>query len=378
MEKSVSLPLLASGQEISQCWLEKVLSHKLATDMKISSWTVKSPETREGFLSEIRFVRVLYSPSKGMKQEANLVVKLLPQTASELQVVKGGQLAKREVEFYRYTSSEAFITFCQKSGLDNPVPDVFWADSTDDKVTIILQDLTANGFKLFVVPEGNSLVEMKCILRSVAAVHAAGVGSNQVCQLKVLGNPFDPKYFEELVTSGLQMQIELFEGTPTATSLMSLKKFPLEMIETWQRHPLIHTIVHGDLWTPNAMFSADKNWACIFDWQFAYIGNPMADIATLLLCSGDPCVYNDYLMDVLGCYWETFDQALKNNNILLDISFEDMLHNLEKMWMHGFMVASAWTTCNMENGKITKERVRAVASFLEKRGVFNNFLKSLQ
>lgn len=374
----MSLSALASGQEISQHWLEKVLSYSLAIDVRISSWTVKSPETQEGFLSEIKFVRVVYSTLEGTEHEISVVVKLLPQTSDTLQVVKVGQLGQREVEFYKFSSSEAFMSFCQKSGLNNPVPNAYWADFTDDRLTIVLQDLTSDGYKHIVVPEGNSPVEMKCILRSIAAVHAAGVGSTQICKLKALGSPFDPKDFEELVTAGLQKQIELFQGTPTVTSLMSLKTFPLEMIETGQRHPFIDTVVHGDLWTPNAMFSADKNWACIFDWQFAYIGNPMADIATLFLCSADPCVYNHHLLEVLRYYWDSFDQSLKNNNILLDLTFEDMLQNLENMWIHGFMVFSAWTHCNLENGKITEERVRAVVSFLEKRGVFVNFLKSVQ
>lgn len=369
---------LSAQNDISQQWLETMLTKKLSSEATVHSWTAKSPERREGILSEISFVTVTYSCAERSQREKAVVFKFLPEAQELAGLVKGNSLAKREVEFYKFAASEEFRTFCRKAGLNYPSPEVYWAEADDRNITIVLNNLTNDEYKLNMISAGSTLDDIKCILRSVAIIHASGVAYSDKHNLRDLGSPWDPKYFQFFVEKGLDRQIKLFKGTPVAESLIALRQVSVQMIHSRHRYYLIDTLVHGDLRTANAMFSPDNKVACIFDWQFACVGNPLADVTTLLLCSCDPSVFSNSLREVLDHYWKSFEQALKKNGFSVDLSYQDVLDNLESMWMHGYMFHTATLPYLMDTAQITEERVRAVATFLHQRGMFDNFLQSLQ
>lgn len=378
MEATSSISPLPSQRDINQYWLEKVLSHKYATTVKIQSWSVKSPTSREGFLSEICFVKVSYITFGGSLEERNLVIKFMPEAKGVVEFVKRGNLGKREVEFYKYASSQDFKVFCQKAGLIHPTPDLYWAGLKNDVLTLVLHDLNSDDYVLSSPAEGNSLNQIKCTLNSIAVIHAAGIAAIKKHGKHNLDIPFDSSCLVELLQAGIEMQIKLYVGTPTADTLKSLLPQSEALINVSQRYTFLDTLIHGDLWTGNVMFFEDHRLASVIDWQFAIFGNPVCDITTLLLVSGIPSVYTDHLTEVLECYWGRFNHALKENGVSVNKTFQDLVQNLDNLWMHGYMFLSASLPDLMANDKITEGRIRAVVSFLEKKGAFANFLQSFQ
>lgn len=371
-----SISPLASQKEISQQWLEKVLSHKLATDVTVNSWIANAPETKDGFSSEISFVKVVYSSAGGAEEERNFVVKFMPENEELVKIMQAGNIPKREIGFYKYAKSEHFKTFCRTAGLAHPVPDVCWADVEEDKLTIVLDDLKTKGYKSSTPAEGNSLNEIKKALRSIAVIHASGTIEKKESKLVALGSPWDPGNFGEYFNIGLKKLIHMYDGLPTAETFKSLLPHSSNMVTISQKHSFVSTIVHGDLWAGNVMFSDMGDSACIFDWQVAHVGNPLSDVASLLLMSAEPLVYVEHLSEVLDHYWQSYQRSLQKNEIDINVSYHDMVTSLESLWIHGFMSVSMSLPFLLDHGKMTEERVRAVVSFLEERRTFDNFLQS--
>ncbi|XP_045604605.2 uncharacterized protein [Procambarus clarkii] len=378
LEETFSLAPLPSQRNINQMWLEKVLSHKLDTGVSIQSWTVKSPERREGFSSEICFVRVSYLTSRKILEERALVVKFMPQDRKVVEFMNSGNLGKREVEFYKYTHSKDFRVFFQKCGLINPVPDVYWADIKGNVLTIVLPDLNIYGYKVLAPAEGNSVNQVKCIFQSISVIHALGIATIGKHGEHSLNIPWSYNFIEPCVKEGIEKQIQIFDRTPTADILKSLLPLSAELITVSQRYHFVNTIIHGDLWAGNIMFSNDNKLAYIIDWQFVSIGNPVCDIICFLLLSANPSVYNEHLNEVLEFYWENFEQALKKTEISVNISFQDLVKNVESMWIFGFMFLSAALHDLMDTSKMSEGRLQSIIFFLKKKNVFDKFLKSCQ
>ncbi|XP_068241163.1 uncharacterized protein [Palaemon carinicauda] len=348
----------------------------MKSSVAIDSLETNIPTSKAGFLSDICFVKVVYTVENATR-DLDLVVKLLPQNDEIVTFMKRGNLGEREVAFYERAGSEEFVKFCHASGLDHPVPEVYGSLLKDNSVTLVLDDLNAKGYRMHLLPEGNKLQEIKCTFKAIAVIHAFGYDAISKRGREYFHVPFDSSYLNDLVCLGLKMQIDMFKGSPLAEVLTSLVSKHKDMIATSQTHPLIETLVHGDLWAGNVMFTLDGKAASIYDWQFACIDNPLCDVTSMLLMSAEPSVYENHLNEVMEIYWKSFTGALMKNNVEIPITFtfESITRNLEKLWMHGFMFFTASLPDMMGNGKITEDRVRRVVSFLDTIDVFSLFLK---
>uniref|UniRef100_A0A0P4W9V9 CHK kinase-like domain-containing protein n=1 Tax=Scylla olivacea TaxID=85551 RepID=A0A0P4W9V9_SCYOL len=374
MEHSSITPL-SSPAEITHAWLEQVLRHKLGSSLKLTSWSMKLPETRNGYMSEVCFIQVCFSTREETPEDKrSLFAKFMPcYEKTLLDIMKNCHLAEREVEFYKHTFSKEFREFCDASGLHHPVPEVYWAGLEDSKITIILQDLCSDGFRLIAPAEGNSLKQIKCVLATVAVIHGSGIATIQKQGKRAWDISLDISYFKNYVVDGINKQIKIFEGTPTVNTLKALLPLTSHLFSVEEKHPFLKSIIHGDLWTANVMFSQDDQDACIFDWQFACVGNIVSDITTLLLMSAEVSCYTEHLTEILECYWKSFEQSLQKNGVTVDVSFQDLVCNVELTWMYGYSFVCA-SLPGLLKTNITEDRVRAVVQFLEKREVFKNFL----
>lgn len=371
---------LVTPKDISQTWLEKLLSQRMASDVKIDSWTMKCLQQNDGCFSEMYFVDIAYTVSGGCKGERSLVMKFMPQGQLERELMGKCGLGKREAEIYNYSGTENFKVFCQNAGVLHSVPEVYWVDPEKNVLTIVLQNLYKDGYKIVAPLEGNSLDETKCILRSIAVVHAYGVGNLKNCRLRGMGSPYHVD-FDQYLKAGIEMQIKLFNDDPVVDKLKALISVSEELLNVAEKYPFIDTLVHGDMWNDNTMFSSDKKSVCIFDWQFGHIGNPLSDVTTLLLIGAHPDVYNKHLTETLQYYWDVFEQSLKKNGHSVSVTFEDMLRNLEDLWMHGYVFYSFCLPFRLADDKseiLSDDRMRAIVHFLDKRGVFAKYSKSRQ
>lgn len=366
------LPLTSVAQ-ISKEWLASILNLKMKSPVNIESLETNIPNSKAGFLSDICFVKAVCS-IENTTHDLALIVKLMPQHAEIVAFMKRGNLGEREVAFYKHAGSEEFLKFCHVSGLDHPVPEVYWSSLKDNSLTLVLRDLNAKGYRMHLLPEGNKLQQIKCTFKAIAVIHAFGCNAISKHGKEYFHVPYDSGYLNDIVCLGLEMLIDMLKGSPLAETFTSLVSMHKDMISTSDKYPLIETLVHGDLWAGNVMFTEDDKAASIFDWQFACVGNPLCDITSMLLMSAEPSVYENHLNEVLECYWESFTNALMKNNVEIAITFESVISNLEKLWMHGFMFFTASLPDMMGNGKITEARVQKAISFLDRIGVFTTFI----
>lgn len=376
MEGSPPLAL-SSPSEVTQTWLEQVLQKKLGSSVKIKTWSMKKPETKSGYLSEICFINISFilcdEGNEEKKEERSVVAKFFPESEQILRTMQNNRLGEREVEFYKYTSSEEFQVFCKKSGLCHPAPEVYLAELRGSKLSLVLHDLNSEGFKLSLPIGGNSLQQIKNTLAAVAVIHGSGIATIRKHGRHPVDIPFNTTNLERFLVDGINIQVKIFEGTPAKDNIQSLMSLSHEFLTVEEKHPFVDTLIHGDLWTANVMFSEGDQNACIFDWQFARIGNLVCDIVALLLMSGAPHTYTEHLAEVLECYWENLELSLKKNDIPVDITFPDLVRNVDSMWIYGYMFFTLSLSAVIGN-QIDEERVRAVVHFMEKKDVFKKFL----
>lgn len=382
-EKSI-LPL-QSPQDISRQWLEMMLSYDLGHSVKITEWTVKSPKAKDGFMSEIGFVRITYIPNaervkcprteRRNGKSVSLVVKCMPKEPRRVELMRNGDLGRREVEFYNYSRSGGISTFCKKSGLLLPVPKVFWTGLKDEELTIVLEDLSTRNLRVKTAPEGNTVEQLKCTLKSIAIVHAAGLATISHHGQHILDIPWDPNSVIEFVKSGINLQIKMFAGSRMAGTLEALLAQVKELVNVACRYPpLLNTLIHGDLWTGNVMMNQGDTSASIIDWQFSMVGNPVCDIVTLVFMSGKPSAYQQHLTHILECYWYNFEQAMKKNNVPVSITFGQLKRNVEDMCIYGYMLVTASLESHLASKKITENRMKHIINFMHEKGHFAKFL----
>ncbi|XP_063588797.1 uncharacterized protein LOC134765942 [Penaeus indicus] len=369
---NTALVVLRSGKDISTAWLEELLIQRLKSNIEVISWTSKLPSTKNYFMSEMSFVQVTFKGPNHPTEERSLVFKFAPTAQDAIEFMKNGNLARKEIEFYKFVLTDDFQLFCKNSGLKNPVPDVYWADVEEDLVTLVMHDLRTDGFRVDTPPEGNSLEQVKVILNSIAVIHACGVATIKKHGREYLDVP-SGDFLDDAVRIGLDREVEMFKGTRTAETLRALYSLRKEMIET--RSPLFETLIHGDLWTGNVMFSADNTSAVIIDWQFASVDNPVCDIISLLLMSSHPVVYEQHLNDVLQSYWQSLTEALEKNGASVDCTFQDLVDCVEKMWMYGFMFFTASLPDLLDNNITAFHRGQNAVKFLEQKKVLSKFLQ---
>lgn len=387
MGKTTLFPLV-SPEHISTQWLEEMLANDLGHSVKFIEWTSTSPESSNGYLSEMSFVKVLYTsggetdvekgtcPATKEKDEksVSLVVKCMTKDPDILKLIRKLHLGRREVEFYKYSKSEEFITSCNTNRASHPVPKAFWAGMKDETVTIVLQDLRTMNFREMKTSEGNTLEQLKCTLRSIAIVHAAGLATLHWHGKDILNIPLDGTYLINSITHGLNLQIKMFAGSRIAATLEAILSRVTDLINVHSRYPFLNTLIHGDLWTGNVMMNEDEGLASIIDWQFARIGNPVCDIMTLLFLSGKPSAYQQHFTQLLECYWHSFEEAMKKNNTPVKRTFEQLKRNAENMCIYGYMVATSVPEYFMAKNEYTYTRIKNITIFMHEQGHLEKFL----
>lgn len=374
---AAGLSPLTSQKGITETWLGQVLTHRFGKEVQVTAFSAKAPLSKDGFLSEICYVEMMYSTQAGKDHRASLVIKFLPDVPEVREFMKEANLGRREVEFYTYSASNEFETFCKRSGLPSPVPKVYWTGLTDDALTIVLHNLKMDGYKMALPLEGNNLGQIKSVIRSIAVIHGAGIASMRKHGGRhPLDIPFDSSVLLELLHKGLDIQDGIYADTHWAKILALIRTRAVDLVNVAKKQKFLTTVIHSDLWTGNVMFSADDHTAAIIDWQFAQVGNPVCDIITLLFMSAHPTVYTHHLDQVLRCYWESFTNAMKKNDLSINVTFQQLKDNVERLWMFGYMFLTASLPDLMQNNKITEDRVRTVVSFLHDRRAFTAFLNS--
>ncbi|KAK4318723.1 hypothetical protein Pmani_010295 [Petrolisthes manimaculis] len=382
MEEERVLVPLHSLEDLSHDWLQQVLRNALHTNVKFKSWKTNTKEDITGFASDISFITVSYitHTHREIEETRSLVVKFMPQNTETANFLRDGNLALREVEFYKYAASEEFKLFCHKSGMQNLIPELYWAGIDGDRLTVVLEDLCCRKYKTLIPSEGISLSQVKIILSAIATVHAAGFHSINRYGSHQLDMPWNTAFLQKSVEVGLGRLTGIYSNTPLAGTFKVFFLHLENLLHSDHCHSFLRTLIHGDLWTGNVMFSTDEKSVSIFDWQFAHFGNPVCDIIILLILSSSPSVYEDHLIEVLECYWESFKESLmKNGGAAAELTYtlQDLMRNVEDLWFFGFMFLCAAFPDLLDFNKMSETRLKSIITFLDKRGVFTRPLVSV-
>ncbi|KAG0715338.1 hypothetical protein GWK47_012133 [Chionoecetes opilio] len=374
----MDLQPLKNDRNITQPWLEKMLSLKMECNIKINFWSSTLPQEREGFLSEIAFVKVQYTTSGGEENVCKLVFKFLPQDPKLVQFLANGGLAKREVQFYQFISSPNFCVICARSGIIPPVPEAFYASCSDSAITIILRDLSVDHYKSVLIRDGSTLAQTKTALRAMALIHGAGILYLQQHQagecLSSLAEEFNTDFLEQFFVPNMKTLTEMYANTSLAEIFKALTPLTKQIRSISKRHPLVTTVVHGDLWAGQLLYSADESSVSIIDWQFCHLDNPVSDIMSMFFMSTDPHLLEEHLEDIIQDYYGALCKVVKAGGGEVVVTLEQLVANVEEMWMYGFMFLAVSIHDFLGSDNISQERLLGAFTFLEKRGVFAKFL----
>ncbi|XP_071530138.1 uncharacterized oxidoreductase dhs-27-like [Panulirus ornatus] len=378
MDVNVELKPLHNEQEINQQWLEKMLSQKFGCSVAVNFWSSTLPRSGEGFLSEIALVNIEYTVNDNKQKEIRLVFKFLPKDTNLKSFLANGGLAKREVEFYHFTSSPKFQEVFHKTGVSLPVPEAYYAGFTEEAITIVMRDLSVDKYKSVIVRDGSTLSQTKTALQAVALVHAAGViylqKHKQNDGLGALAADFNTDFMDQFFIPNLNTLSEMYKGSSLAKTFRALIPLTKQIRSTSKRYPLLNTVVHGDLWAGQLLYSEDESSANLIDWQFCHVSNPVSDIMSMFFMSSDPEIFEENLDEILESYWHTFTETVTAGGASVDITLEQLMINIEEMWMHGFMVLAVSIHDFLSADNISESRLFRAFNFLEKKGVFKRFL----
>lgn len=373
---------LGGDKDITEEWLEKMLSHKKGSTIKVNFWSSILPREREGFLSEIAFVRVQYTSQCEEKKDCQLVFKFLPQDPKLVQFLANGGLAKREVEFYQFVSSPEFRGICAKSAIVPPVPEVYYACYTDSAITIVLQDLNVDQYKSIIIRDGSTLSQTKTALQAIALIHGAGILYLQEHQetdhLSSLAEEFKTDFYEQFFGPNMKTLTEMYASSSLSKIFKALTPLTRQIGSLSKKHQLVRTLVHGDLWAGQVLYSADESAANIIDWQFSRLDNPVIDIMSMFFMSTDPQVLEEHLDDIMQDYWDVLCRVVEAGGSDLGVTFEQLMANVEEMWMYGFMFLAVSLHGFLGRDNISQKRLLGAFTFLEKRGVYAKFLAQFE
>ena len=374
----MSVQPLRSAKDITKVWIQNMLSAYYHSEIEVLQFSSILPTTTQGFLSEISFLTVEHKCNSKL-ETSKFVLKFLPTKQDLITFMDAGGLAKREVDFYKFSQNETFQSVCKLAEVDHLVPKVFYSGLNLSSLTIVMEDLRELNYELVVVQDGSNLKETISTLRAIALVHAAGVIHKNRCGKHEIDKITDNEFYDQFLIPNLKMLSQKYEcESKRMKEMASLVPFTKQMRKWHQKFPLIETVVHGDLWAAQTLYSPCRNKSCLLDWQFCTIGNPVIDIQAMFFMSSNASVLENHLEEVLTAYWESFTESLSKHEIDCPISFQQLKDNVENMWISGFLYLAVSIHDFLDGDGISDERLEGLLRFLEKRNVLSQFIQICQ
>ncbi|KAL7638680.1 UNVERIFIED_CONTAM: hypothetical protein RMT77_011252 [Armadillidium vulgare] len=367
---------VAKVEDIDKSWLKQVISdyHKKTCD--VLSFNLETRSKKEGFLSEIAYIEVELKLGGEIVSEY-LVAKCMPHSPDVKTFVLNGNLAKREVEFYNLSKSEVFQSILENNGKDHSIiPEVLFSEFKRDNLTILMKNMKSLNYKTIMIKDGNNLDQTLKILSSIAIVHAAGLSYFKKYENYGIEKFTNFSFFDQFLSSNIETLSKMFAHNELREVFKKLVPVSRRIRDFPMKYPLFETVIHGDLWSNQCMFSRNEKDVVILDWQFSNVGNPVVDLMGMFFMSTDPAVLEEHLDEILDCYWQALNSNLKKNDVIVPCSFEDFVDNVECHWMTGFLYIASSIHDFLAGDNISLKRLEGLMNFLNRRKVFSKFLKN--
>ncbi|PWT91445.1 MAG: hypothetical protein C5B54_05280 [Acidobacteria bacterium] len=269
-------------------------------------------------------------------------------------------LLDREIEIYR------FFGVGERRKI---APECYWSRlMSEGSSALALQDLCQAGRVMDRFVRGLNRNEAVAALRTLATLH--GVlptidGDARASPLPWLG-PASSDGLAAAITEGLSV-------VPSLVETMFPDNFPREHFSRIRQIDIprvvarshcgskLLSLCHGDCWSSNVLFTSrlgcDGMGAMLVDWQFAMWGNPLSDVALLLLSSLSPAGRRAWVDDLLTCY------HLQLTKDVAGYSLDDCYHDFSKAMPFAALVATA--TLDAYTCGLTKPELRHIAMRME-------------
>uniref|UniRef100_A0AAG5CRF3 CHK kinase-like domain-containing protein n=1 Tax=Anopheles atroparvus TaxID=41427 RepID=A0AAG5CRF3_ANOAO len=353
---------------INEDWLMEVLKkhHEVRSGIKITEFKVKQG-CQDGVnnLSDILSVSVAYEFERGeeddVRQNLDIVIKLLPQDPFSRFFVTEAQFDLREIKFYTSILPDLMAFQEQHIPKDHgsmviSVPTCFYTQyapagsaqqslGSPDSVEsiLVLEDMRSLGYKGANFTSGLTIGQTEGAIRAIVTIHALSLGLK--IKKKVDLNEKYPFLFQttratesyqQLVEQGMPQLTRFLEHKPgyenELKALGRIRPKTKQLIETLlQPIEPMGLITHTDFWCNNLLFrsESDRTDSCtILDWQMVTYSRPTNDLALLLISSIPSDMRRQHTARLLDLYYG----ALKSYCLKMDVDIEaDLGYSRNKM-----------------------------------------------
>lgn len=318
--------------EITSDWIQNVLKWD-EKDAKIEK--IKQIGVGNGMLGEIYRVQTTTK---------SFVIKFSPKENDFLLQM---QPFEREAKTYELLGVSA-------KKLKGYFPKHYWTKYADDgSGIIVMEDLTVFEAVVEDALKGLEIKHIKAALKSIAKIHAL--------HAHVSNNDAKSVTFDWMLNKSSKGLIAIIENALSETQKIIENRFSgnfsmeaTNKLQKWNTSDILSkshqksklsSICHGDLWSSNIMFYETKKSphlsAFIIDWQFTTLGNPLIDVAFLVLSALEPELRKQQEKVLVRYYYEALKKAM---HIFLDYSFQDCWEDYQLAKNYGTLMSLA----NME------------------------------
>lgn len=299
-------------EDVTPAWLTARLRESGVLEAgAVTGITVEPIGVGVGFLGQLARLRLSYAgPDAG---PATMIGKLPTLEPGGRGICQLFQFYEREINFYRELAGR----------LPLRVPGCYASvmDVAADDYLILLEDF--GGLRMGDDAAGCTVADAEAAIRSLGALHGAWWDSPRLADLDwmPLSNApvhqmIQPAYQQSLPAFLSAVGEEISPGLRTISERMATRIG--EMLDHFTRPPM--TVAHGDFRLDNLFFGAGgATGAAAIDWQIAFRGRGIFDVAYFLSGCLAPATRRAEEMRLLRLWWElatggrggyTFEEAL--------------------------------------------------------------------
>ncbi len=132
-----------------------------------------------------------------------------------------------------------------------------------------------------------------------------------------------------------------------------------------QEESKIRTVIHGDFWQNNLLFSEDNLKACMVDFQMLSIGHPARDIWYFFYICSDSTWRKEHLGQALESYFNTFRIYLDLGG--LKMSFEEFNKEVQDRRSYGLFLGSEVVPNVLSPNALVLDNMNAFSAMKAKR-----------
>jgi len=221
----------------------------------------------------------------------------------------------------------------------------------DNGGLVIIEDLTEYNARTSNALKGLDIGEIKAALKSIATIHSlyAGIRNNQRCNSPLnewLLTEQDlglQKILEDAlqITNGIIKEQYSYSFSKNTSKILEKISVQKELKKSIGKSKLV-SVCHGDLWSNNIMYykriEKTELLAFIIDWQFTTWGNPLIDVAFLIISSLETAQRKNEEQNLLKYYYQKLIETEAKN---LDYKFVDCQEDYHNALRYGALMTMA-------------------------------------